>query len=426
MSKLKILVALALSYFSVQLFFPVVAWSQRPNIDERAIRLLIDEWNFANNTRSRESFAKVYAAQLLFYTEQVSKSRALTLKQKLFKKNPDFRQRIISDIRYTPYTSGVVKCDFTKEVREYTRWKQYPSYLLVSYDQGLYRVVGESDYATDRTLGYRLSIGQPMNLTADEPAIVETGEPDTTVADIFPAGDSAVMIHTDDVAEIRVDSVVSGRQTEVRTSITTLLSSRETVPVRKGHVFILIGVLVIGGLMIFIADSVQMRRRQRRKALRKSGNGKQATVALRSQTRFETFVLTLFDPLYFRYRRPRKAAVIAGSDSAHNRVEPDLEFKFRHKDYEARFSIHCKYHEQISADKIQLLSREELTKLKYFESDQNDVYYILGVGGKPDDPRELFIIPVSQIDREYVTREELEVYRKSGMFFYNSSTGKLQ
>src|SRR5437870_7845964 len=86
------------------------------HIDSREIEQLINEWNFANNTRSVDGFANVYQKKLLFYTQTVSRSAAIALKQKLFQREPGFEQRIVTTITYTPYTSGVIKCDFTKEV----------------------------------------------------------------------------------------------------------------------------------------------------------------------------------------------------------------------------------------------------------------------------------------------------------------------
>src|SRR5687768_12554858 len=83
--------------------------AQRVGVDTDEIESLIDEWNFANNTRNVHSFEKVYADRLAFYTENVSRRKAITHKQQLFKLKPYFRQRITTHITYTPYSKGVVK-----------------------------------------------------------------------------------------------------------------------------------------------------------------------------------------------------------------------------------------------------------------------------------------------------------------------------
>jgi hypothetical protein len=423
MPKSKAFVIITFAYTFFHLFLPTAVRGQQAEIDQRSIRILIDKWNFANNSRSLESFSNTYAADLIFYGKLVSKKRAIELKQKLFKTNPDFRQRIVSDIRYTPYTSGVVKCDFTKEVREYTRWKQYPSYLLVSYDRGRYRITGESDYVTDKNLGYRLSIGEPILLQVDGTLEVSQQNRDSMIDLHSGVVDTTVALSSVD-AQAEAESR-SEKQTDGLTSLGYILSPQDTVTVRKDHVFILIGILIVGAVMIFISDSAKTVRRQRAKAAKKSGQPEQVE-RYRAQSQFQTFVLTLFDPLYFRYRRVKKEHVMAGNVSSAG-MAPDLQFQFRHKEESARFSVHCVYHEHGSQQQVQLFTREELTKLKYFSADlDGELYYILGIGGRPDDPRELFVIPASQIDREFITREELEMCRKSGMFFYNNSTGRLQ
>ena len=38
------------------------------------------------------------------------------MKKLLFVRNPEYKQRINSDIKYTFHENGIVKCDFTKEV----------------------------------------------------------------------------------------------------------------------------------------------------------------------------------------------------------------------------------------------------------------------------------------------------------------------
>ena len=57
---------------------------QHIGIDTEEIEALIREWDFANNTRSQESFHNVYGDTLLFYTQTLPEAKAIALKQKLF------------------------------------------------------------------------------------------------------------------------------------------------------------------------------------------------------------------------------------------------------------------------------------------------------------------------------------------------------
>lgn len=385
--------------------------AQQISIDTREIESLVDEWMFANNGRNLESFRRVYAERLLFYTENISETKAIELKQQLFKLKPYFTQRIITPITYTPYTSGVIKCEFTKEVYEKTYWKKYPSYLLVSYEDNQYEIVGESDVATDRVLEYALDIGQPMAFE-DISARVDSAATDSS--------------GTASVTARALDSVKSFFRAEEIIPVLPDFSAMGMVTVPRGYVYILVGLLTVGGMMIFIADSVRARKRRRKKetVLRRSDEAEHVVKDFKMQSVFEGFVITLFDPLYFQYKRPKQEPVYAGNARV-NHVAPDLIFQYRQKETEARFAILCRYYRQISKNEVQITSDEFRRGLEQFDQDL-DLYYVLGFGGTPDDPKELYFVPASDVNGDYISRAALRQYSKSGMFYYNRRTGRIQ
>jgi hypothetical protein len=405
--------------------------SQRIGIDTKEIEPVIREWNYANNSRSVESFQNVYSGLLLFYTQTLPESKAIELKQKLFKLKPYFRQRIISDLRYLPYTSGIIKVDFTKEVLEKQGWKEYPSYVLVSYEDNQYRIVGESDYHTDKTLKYQLEIGEPMdfgNLAENRESV--------------PA--DSLQFKTSSAGKPDLEAIMKSLKSGDWLAIFAPFSSMEMISVPKGHVFILIGMLAVGGLMIFIAESAQTRKRktgllihrgaplqnevaiQNGVSFRKGDTADNVVREFKMQSVFEAFVITLFDPLYFRHRRLRAKKVFAGKASDGEAV-PDLEFEFNHKEVHVRFAIQCLYYKNRGARELQLFSLQRQQVFRSFEEEQQvEIYYILGIGGTPDDPKELYLVPAKAVRSEFVRKEALKPFWKSGMFFYNNASRKLQ
>jgi len=233
-------------------------------------------------------------------------------------------------------------------------------------------------------------------------------------------------------------------------SIIPPLSSMGMITIPKGYVFILIGMLGIGGLMIFIADSIQTRKRRKTAmiqrgvmleyrvparngvpvyngvSMKKGGTADNFIKAFKMQPVFEAFVVTLFDPLYFRYSRPKAARAFAGQGSEHEAV-PDLEFEFSQKETQARFAIKCLYYKNGGRRELQLFSASRQRAFREFEEDREmDLYYILGIGGYPDDPKELYLVPSKAITSEFVRKEDLRRYGKSGMFFYSSAARRLQ
>lgn len=398
------------SKFGALVFFMAMhyaAQSQHIGIDTIAIKALIQEWNFANNTRSVETFENVYGDRLLFYTQDVSEAEAIALKQKLFRAKPGFRQTIVSGIRFTPYTSGVIKCDFIKDVWERSGWRKYPSYLLVSFQNNRYEIVGESDDATDRILKYDLNIGEPMrfeSVTAEQ----TDKEMDSSVmaTDTRASAGSATRVIS---APIRLPGALSS------------MFSMGAVTVPKVYVFFLVGFLVFGALLIFIRDSIESGKRKKG-VVREIGDEADDVIAeFKMQSVFEAFVVTLFDPLFFRHRRPAAERVYAGKVSEGD-SGPDLEFDYRNKDIHARFAIKCLYYRRWNAKELEIshLSRE------FEEESDMALYYVLGIGGAPDDPRELYLVPSEAPGRHPVTRESLRPFVKSGMFYFNRSTGRLQ
>lgn len=385
------------------------AHAQTMRIDTREIESLIDEWMFANNGRNLESFRRVYADHLLYYTQDVSNARAIELKQQLFELKPHFTQRIITPVTYTPYTSGVIKCEFTREVFEKNAWKEYLSYLLVSYEDSRYQIVGESDVATDHLMKYTLDIGEPIQLPDAATRV------DSTTVDPSEASSAA---------ERAFDSVKSFFRMQDIDAVIPDLSSMGVVTIPKGYIYVLIGLLSIGGLMIVIADSAQARKRVRRgtATIAKNDEAERIVRDFKLQSVFEAFVITLFDPLYFQYRRPKQQHVYAGNPRV-SEASPDLIFEFRQKDTEVRFAIVCRYYKHVAKNEVQLTSPEMRKGLAQFE---HDLYYVLGFGGTPDDPKELYFVPASDFSGDYVTKASLRQYSKSGMFYYNRRTGRIQ
>ena len=144
------------------------------------------------------------------------------------------------------------------------------------------------------------------------------------------------------------------------------------------------------------------------------------------QAAFEAFVITLFDPLYFKCFRPKAEHVYAG-DVVESEKGPDLILDYHQKETSRRFAITCQYYKHPARNEVQLLSADRQQYIRQFEAEREmEVYYVLGFGGRPDDPRELFFVPASEVRSEYMTRAQLRRYSKSGMFYYNRRTERIQ
>jgi hypothetical protein len=391
--------------------------AQQLDIDVREIESLIKEWNFANNSQSLESFRNVYAQSLVFYTQRWSRERVITFKKKLFSSNPKYAQKITGEIKQTPYTGGVIKCEFQKNVLEKFGWTSYPSYLLLSYEEGRYWIVGESDEVTDKRLKYKPDIGEPM--------LLESTSSDSTALDSNGASSQADSATTPaDTADHEMQSAGVRKSLGNLASIYSYVSSQETVTIRRDWIFILIGILLFGGMLIFLAAS----KSQQGVGKSRKSKGRDLEKSTVEQSQFEAFVVTLFDPLYFSYSR-LKASENTRSDIAVREVSPELHFHFHHKEKEHAFAVQCLYVSDVDESDvvIKLFPQEQLQQYRNYQDRHGiDVYYVVGIGGTPDDPREMYLLPAAAVEREVVSRDALRNFNKSGMFFYNDSVGRLQ
>jgi hypothetical protein len=119
-----------------------------------------------------------------------------------------------------------------------------------------------------------------------------------------------------------------------------------------------------------------------------------------------------------------KAANVVSGKEIEREPVADFEFDFHNKETRARFAIRCIFEQQLP-DEISLFSERDVQYVKYLQQ-ESDLYFILGVGGAPDDPKELFLLPAKEVTRNAITMKELQPYRKHGMFFYSSTNQMLQ
>ncbi|KAA5827381.1 hypothetical protein FPF71_00620 [Algibacter amylolyticus] len=113
--------------------------------EANAIALLF-EWNQAHNEHDAEAIANCYMDQAYMYGKLYEHNDAVTIKEKMFKKYPKFKQRIISSsIKTTGSTSFIKRIDFKKVVTMKGKETIYNSFLEFGGAQGIFSIVEEGD-----------------------------------------------------------------------------------------------------------------------------------------------------------------------------------------------------------------------------------------------------------------------------------------
>jgi hypothetical protein len=392
------------------------AMGQQLSVNTKKIDMLIEEWNIIHNGRVLDGFENIYDDELLYYTERIPRSKVTSLKRQLFLTNPDYRQRITSDVKYTLYTNGLVKCEFTKDVWENSKWNSYPSYLLVGFKNKGYWIVGESDYITDKKFKYTPKTGKALDVE------ILSG------------------IITSDTAHVKAK--------KISTAGVRSVPEKDVISLQKDQVYIVGGLLGVSVLILLISLSFKRKKKSAKKTTLREQSVNRGSQALGKnrdlpeeqlkvpeesyhlieyqlkQSAFKAFVIKLFDPLSFTMHKPRAHAFLTQHGFV-KELESNLEFEVNNNHSgPAWIAIQCLYKED-TGNEIRLFTPAFLQLLAQIER-EIDLYFVIGIGGPPSTPDELYLIPSRQLKSERVRKEDLKAFRRSGRFFYNTEWQRLQ
>lgn len=146
---------------------------------------------------------------------------------------------------------------------------------------------------------------------------------------------------------------------------------------------------------------------------------------------FEKFVVSRFDSTYFTIQEWRSDKYVDGKYAISNHF-PDLEiiFNLNSKDIHDRFAIECKYGSNYYKNAIHWAENHQIENYKkYANSVGLQVFIVIGVGGNPQNPNEVFIVPLSNVKSTTLHKSVLETYRRKesmSNFYWRSEDQFLQ
>lgn len=89
----------------------------------------------------------------------------------------------------------------------------------------------------------------------------------------------------------------------------------------------------------------------------------------------------------------------------------------------------CVWRKELFQNKIQLAKNYQLKNYKTFEKkEKKKVFIVLGLGGEPSDPENIYIIPIKNLYKPELGQYQLQQYRKMNRntFFYNPFAFELE
>lgn len=146
---------------------------------------------------------------------------------------------------------------------------------------------------------------------------------------------------------------------------------------------------------------------------------------------FEKYIVKNFSPKYFTLQEWRSDKYVDGVYAVSNHF-PDLEvvFELKSKGVKEAFAIECKWRKNYFKNGVEWAKNYQIENNKeYAEKVNIPVFVVIGMGGKPSKPNELFIVPLSEIKSNILTKSELEKYKKDSsntQFFWDYENNELR
>lgn len=94
--------------------------------------------------------------------------------------------------------------------------------------------------------------------------------------------------------------------------------------------------------------------------------------------------------------------------SASENMEPDLKFKLN----SIPFSIECKWRKSFFNEEVFFAKNYQIRNYNKYQIDRKQTVFVaFGIGGQPNSPEKLFLIPLAKIAEEYIGESEIKKYQ---------------
>ena len=140
---------------------------------------------------------------------------------------------------------------------------------------------------------------------------------------------------------------------------------------------------------------------------------------------FEKWVVKRLRPNYFTIKEWRSDKYVDGI-YAKSSEKPDLEIEFRLRDVRANFAIECKWRKSFDQGKkpsIEWATERQIANYQQFSRATGmPVFVVIGIGGNPETPAELYLINLNKLRFPRATADYLAKFRRGNVgadFFYD-------
>jgi hypothetical protein len=271
-------------------------------------------------------------------------------------------------------------------------------YLLIRNGKHGYWIMGESDYETDKRFGFNAKLGKQLQ---SKFLPLKT---DLTTAELLAKTD------------INNDFVLN-----------------KFIPSTKLSLFLIIA-LIGGGVVVILRNNstfqhylstiplddrpIKEEEQEEIPVIESNRDHEADLIKYRlNQDAFREYLFSLFDPMLFKYELKNDSGSIKNRDNK-------IHVQFRKNSSEPTgFDIQYFYSDEVR-NEMQLFSSDLFSHIKQ-QSTESELYIVIGLGGSPDDPNDIYLLPAGDIKPETYTKEELQQYKKYGLFFFSQTQHQL-
>ena len=371
-----LLLRLAVIFFAS---LSVNSYAQEVVIDLKEIKTLMDKWTEGHNSKNLPALTRLYTDKVIFYAQELPKVTCIGIKSKRLQSGLYFHQEIITEPSFIAYSSGLTKASFVKRITSGSTTRDYDAYLLVKKIDDQYLIAGESDLIADGNAGFTPNLGEELKqsrLTA-------------------PTKENLI---------------------------------KAKKPENRNQFFLIVLAISLVSAIGYLAYRKLKRIQTRSNVAPQQIDGKEATKPEKDGRAFEEFIIHRFNKKYFSMEEWRSDKITKGI-YAKSSLYPDLQVQFKFGDVERTFAIECKFRRTLVNGEFKLEKRQFDNYKEFKQKKQIPVHVALGLGGIPDNPKELFIIPLESFDAEGRIKYDniLEYYNNpAAHFFYDQKTDKLR
>ena len=351
--------------------------------NESDITILVLKWNELHNTQNTEQFKDLYAEDVLFYGSQSPAAACIEKKKKFLTQH--FNQEIISPIAISYYSSGQIRCDFTKRTFINKKVREHFSYILCKKIDDKYLITGESDLITDENKKVNLDLGDKELSPATRSNIYLVIAIVLIIAGVIIGvglknKKKLALIKNTGLAEKAIPLQNKSIEPE----------PKENAPQTDAQ---------------FVSKVKEVIAEMNLKISNESPEHQKGTT-------FEKYIVEKFNQGYFKLIEWRSDKFHKGIYAASNKL-PDLEYSFELFNCKTPFAVECKWRAGFVNEKIEWAKLYQISNYKNYQKQKSiKVFVIIGVGGEASNPESLYAVPLSKINSIFLFKNELEKYRR--------------